>query len=98
MSPPSSNQVLLTREGGMATLTFNRASAMNALDVPTASAFLAACKSLGDAPEVRVVVIRGEGRAFGVGGDLSALQHNSAATAHDLIGRLHEGVMLLAGL
>lgn len=98
MSPPSSNEVLLTREGGMATLTFNRPSAMNALDVPTAGAFLAACRSLAGDPQLRVVVIRGEGRAFGVGGDLSALQHNSAVTAHELIGCLHEGVMLLAGL
>lgn len=98
MSASNSNPVILTCEGGMATMTFNRPSAMNALDVPTASAFLAACQSLADDPQLRVVVIRGEGRAFGVGGDLAALQHDSAATAHDLIGRLHEAVVLLAGL
>ena len=98
MSSSNSNPVILTREAGMATLTFNRPSAMNALDAPTARAFLAACQSLADDSQVRVVVIRGEGRTFGVGGDLAALQHDSAATAQALIGPLHEAVLLLAGL
>lgn len=106
MSPSNSNsksnsqsgEVLLTRDGGIAILAFNRPSAMNALDAPTAKAFLAACQSLADDPQVRVVIIRGEGRAFGVGGDLAALRHDSAATAQALIGPLHEAVLLLAGL
>lgn len=104
MSPSNSNsnsqsgEVLLTRDGGIAILAFNRPAAMNALDAPTAKAFLAACQSLADDPQVRVVIIRGEGRAFGVGGDLAALRHDSAATAQALIGPLHEAVLLLAGL
>ena len=97
-NPSESTPLLVTRDGGVVTLTFNRPAAMNALDVPAASAFLEACQSLVADPLVRVVVIRGEGRAFGVGGDLSALQQDSAATAEDLIGRLHEAVLLLAGL
>lgn len=96
MSTPDSNPLVMTRDGGIATLTFNRPAAMNALDVATARAFLQACQSLADDPQLRVVVIRGEGRAFGVGGDLSALQHDTAATAHALIGALHEAVVLLA--
>lgn len=91
-------EVLLTRDGAIAFLTFNRPAAMNALDVPTATAFLAACQSLATDDTVRAVVLRGAGRAFGVGGDLSALQQDSARTAHELIGRLHEAVLLLAGM
>ena len=68
MSTPDSNPLVMTRDGGIATLTFNRPAAMNALDIPTARAFLEACQSLADDPRLRVVVIRGEGRAFGVGG------------------------------
>lgn len=98
MNISDSNPVLVMREGGMVTLALNRPAAMNALDLPTASAFLAACRSLKDDPEVRVVVIRGEGRAFGVGGDLAALQQDPLATAHALIGDLHEAVLLLASL
>ena len=91
-------EVLLTRDGAIAFLTFNRPAAMNALDVPTATAFLAACQSLATDDTVRAVVLRGAGRAFGVGGDLSALQQDSARTAQELIGRLHEAVLLLAGM
>ena len=98
MNAPDSNPLVMTRDDGIATLTFNRPAALNALDIPTARAFLAACQSLTDDSQLRVVVIRGEGRAFGVGGDLSALQHDTAATAHELIGFLHEAVVLLANI
>ena len=88
----------MTHEGGIATITFNRPSAMNALDVSTAKAFLAACKSLKDDSQVRVVVICGEGKAFGVGGDLSEFKPGSGITPADLIEPLHEGVKILAAL
>ena len=90
--------VIVTREGGIVTLAFNRPATMNALDVPTASAFLQACQTLVGDPTVRVVVLRVEGRAFGVGGDLAALQQDSAATAHALISSLHEAVLILTQL
>ena len=90
--------VLLSREGGIAFLTLNRPEAINALDVPTAKAFLAACRTLPGDATVRAVVVRGSGRAFGVGGDLAALQHDSAAVAEALIDILHEAVLLLAAL
>ena len=95
---PLSTPLRVTRDSSIVTLSFNRPQAMNALDVPTATAFLEACQSLVDDPHVRAVVIRGEGRAFGVGGDLSALRHDSAATAHTLIGAMHEALVLLAAL
>ncbi len=98
MSSNPETPVTVTRAGGIVTLSFNRPTAMNALDIPTAQAFLAACQTLVYDPLVRVVVLRGEGRAFGVGGDLAALQHDSAATAQALIGPLHEAVLLLAAL
>lgn len=93
-SPP----VVLLRDGGITTLSFNGPAAMNPLDIPTASAFLEACRSLTADREVRVVVVRGEERAFGVGGDLSELQRNASETASALIHRMHEGVKLLTAL
>ncbi len=98
MSSSPAHPLTVTQEGGIVTLTFNRPAAMNALDVPTADAFLAACQALANDPLVRVVVLRGEGRAFGVGGDLAVLQHDAANTAEALIGPLHEAVLLLAAL
>ena len=98
MNLPQTAPVLLSRAGGIAFLTLNRPEAINALDVPTAKAFLAACRTLPGDATVRAVVVRGSGRAFGVGGDLAALQHDSAAVAEALIDILHEAVLLLAAL
>lgn len=95
---PDTPPVLLTREGGIATLTFNRPEAMNALNVATANAFLAACRSLAGDSTVRAVVVRGAGRAFGVGGDLAELQQGTGITPAGLIDPLHESVKLLAAL
>lgn len=96
--PSETSSVLLGREGAIAFLTLNRPEAMNALDISAAQAFLAACQSLAADDTVRVVVLRGAGRAFGVGGDLAVLQHDSQRTADVLIGCLHEAVLLLAGM
>ena len=62
--------VHIEREGAIATLVFNRPEQLNALDLPSAQAFAAACASLARDAGVRVVVLRGEGRCFGAGGDL----------------------------
>ena len=98
MTNSESNPLLVSREAGVVTLTFNRPAAMNALDVPTAHAFLAACKSLDGDAQVRAIVIRGVGKAFGVGGDLSELQKGDGFTPAGLIDPLHEGIKLLAAI
>lgn len=98
MTASPSDLVLMTREDGVTTLSVNRPAALNALDVATARAFLAACQSLASDLQLRVVVLRGEGKAFGAGGDIAALQANPAATANELIACLHEAVLLLTRL
>jgi 2-(1,2-epoxy-1,2-dihydrophenyl)acetyl-CoA isomerase len=62
--------VLLTVEGGIATITLNRPDAMNSLDVATKEALLAAVTQVADDAAVRCVVLTGTGRAFCVGQDL----------------------------
>ena len=62
--------VLVDRTAGVATVTFNRPDAMNALDVATKEALLAALRDVAIDPEVRCVVLTGTGRAFCVGQDL----------------------------
>ena len=87
--------VLLKRDGAVAWLVLNRPAGLNALDIPTANAFLACCEELAADPGVRAVVLRGEGKTFGVGGDLAALRDNPAATAVALIEPMHRAVRLL---
>ena len=62
--------VLLDVSGGVATVTFNRADAMNALDTPTKELLLSTLQRVAEDAEVRVVVLTGTGRAFCVGQDL----------------------------
>lgn len=62
--------VVLTRADGVATVTLSRPEAMNALDVATKEALLAALREVARDDDVRCVVLTGTGRAFCVGQDL----------------------------
>ncbi|WP_203336105.1 enoyl-CoA hydratase-related protein [Nocardioides limicola] len=72
-SPTSSNTsapLLVDISDGVATLTLNRADAMNGLDIATKDALVAATARVAADDEVRCVVLTGSGRAFCVGQDL----------------------------
>ena len=68
-----------TREGVM-TLTLNRPDKLNAIDNPLARAILAAVAAAASDDAVRVLRVRGDGRAFCAGRDVSA-----APTEDDLV-------------
>ncbi len=93
-SPP----LLVTRQGAVATLQFNRPEAMNALDVATAQALLAAVQALSRDGGVRAVLLRGAGRAFMAGGDLATLRADPVQGARDLLGPLNEALLALQRL
>lgn len=88
--------VTLTREGAVAQLRFNRPQQLNAVNVPTAHAFLACCREIAASPDIRSVILSGAGDAFGAGGDLNELKDDSAGAAPGLIGPVHEAVKLMA--
>lgn len=67
--------VLYQVDGAVATITFNRPDRMNALDLATKEALLAALRKAGADDAVRAVVLTGTGRAFCVGQDLR--EHSS---------------------
>lgn len=90
--------LLVTRQGAIATLQFNRPEAMNALDVPTAQAVLAAAKAIAADHSVRAVLLKGAGRAFVAGGDLAALRADPVQGAKDLLEPLNEALVLLQGI
>ncbi|MBW3620254.1 MAG: enoyl-CoA hydratase/isomerase family protein [Actinobacteria bacterium] len=67
------DEVLLrATEGRVATLTLHRPERRNAIDRSLAEALLAALERLADDDDVSVIVLRGAGGAFSVGGDLAA--------------------------
>jgi 2-(1,2-epoxy-1,2-dihydrophenyl)acetyl-CoA isomerase len=62
--------VLYDVTDGIATITLNRAEAMNSLNIATKDALLAAVQQAAADDAVRCVVLTGTGRAFCVGQDL----------------------------
>lgn len=66
----AADSLLISRHDGVGTIQFNRADAMNALDLATKTALLAGLRELSADTEVRCIVLTGSGRAFCVGQDL----------------------------
>jgi len=79
---PSSNEVLVTRDGPVVTLTFNRPEARNALTWNMYERLYQACEEVDADDSVRVFVLRGAGgKAFVAGTDIA--QFKSFKTAED---------------
>jgi len=62
--------VLVSRDGAVATITLNRPSALNALDLAMVDALIPAVAGVAAEASVRVVVVRGAGAHFMAGGDI----------------------------
>src|SRR6516164_9475466 len=70
-SPMTASPVLWTSdERGVATVTLNRPEVNNAYDGALISGVLAAMDDLGKKPNLRVVVLKGNGKHFQAGADL----------------------------
>jgi 2-(1,2-epoxy-1,2-dihydrophenyl)acetyl-CoA isomerase len=67
-------EVLVERRDRVALLTLNRPDVLNALSVSMAEALTEAVEAASASPEVRVVVITGQGRAFCSGGDIAFMK------------------------
>jgi enoyl-CoA hydratase len=69
-----SSSVLFEIDGFIATLTFNRPQARNALTWDMYDALVEACGRVDSEPDVRVFVLRGAGEAFAAGTDIAQFQ------------------------
>ncbi len=67
------NLVLLEKDRGVTTVTFNRPEALNALSAALRNRITATFFELSDDPETEVIILTGAGRAFTVGLDLKEL-------------------------
>ena len=84
-------------EQGRAHIILNRPDVLNALDFEAFDALAAACSAIVNAPDVKVVVVSGAGRAFCSGIDLGALTAPMGG-AGTMIARAQAGFRALAGL
>lgn len=63
--------ITISAEGEIEIVALNRPERLNAMDEPLIAALLEYFTKLRDRPQVRVVILRGEGRAFCAGLDLT---------------------------
>jgi len=93
--------ILVARDGAVATLTLNRPSAGNTIDMPLAQALAAALDGIIDDPAVRCVVLTGAGKLFCGGGDIGAFAaagDNAGPFLGDLASALHVSVSRMAAM
>jgi 2-(1,2-epoxy-1,2-dihydrophenyl)acetyl-CoA isomerase len=67
-------QLIVEREGPVATLRLNNPTRLNALTPQLTAEMLDVLQEIREDPAVRAIVVTGEGRAFSAGADLSTLQ------------------------
>ena len=79
-TPESSSELLVSVEGGVATLTLNRPDKKNALNAALVAALVGALDRFREDPEVRVIALRGAGDDFCSGADLAELRTSQSAT------------------
>jgi enoyl-CoA hydratase/carnithine racemase len=86
--------LLTSRDGPIATITLNRPEKRNALTIPMLEAFLEAVRGVAAAPDVRVVIVAGAGKAFCAGLDLKemglARRPDGSVEYPEIEGALHE--------
>jgi 2-(1,2-epoxy-1,2-dihydrophenyl)acetyl-CoA isomerase len=88
----------LDRARGIARIAFNRPAVLNAIDVPTATAFLAATREATASSDVRCIVLSGRGRAFVAGGDVARFADDfaqSGTVVDALLDALHPAILAL---
>lgn len=74
-----SHPLLHLRDGAVARLRLNRPQLHNAFDATVIAALTGALDAVGRDPDVRVVVIEGEGASFSAGADLNWMRGMAAA-------------------
>lgn len=95
-----SEDLIITKENGIATLRFNRPEAMNALSAYIFEHGIKALESFANDPEVKCVVVTGTGRAFCAGGDVKSMNEGGAligATREQKVDR-QLGIHRMSGL
>ncbi|HLJ19146.1 MAG TPA: enoyl-CoA hydratase/isomerase family protein, partial [Stellaceae bacterium] len=72
--------------GGVAFISLNRPGKLNAINEDVLSGLRAAITTLRDDPQAGAAVLRGRGRAFSAGGDITAMSDMDEATFSRTIG------------
>jgi enoyl-CoA hydratase len=82
--------ILYDKEQGMATIKLNRPEVLNALNKQLWLDFKAALEDAGTDPQVKALIITGEGRAFSTGADLKESKTRTIEEYRDYLVELQE--------
>lgn len=94
-----SETVLFAVDNGVATITLNRPTVGNAVDLELARAMVDVAVRCDQDPAIRCVVLTGAGRLFCAGGDIGLMQRAgdaAEAALSELAGTLHIAITRLA--
>jgi enoyl-CoA hydratase/carnithine racemase len=73
--------VLFEKDGAIAVVSLNRPRVLNAYNMAMRDALFEALEAVRDDAEIRVMILRGNGRAFSTGGDLTEFGRAASAVA-----------------
>lgn len=85
-------------DGPVATVTFCRPAALNALNQAMAEAFRDTIARVASDSSVRVLLLRGEGRAFMAGGDVASLAADPLVNTPRIMDPLHAALLQMSEL
>ncbi len=77
--------IILEKQGPLATLTFNRPDALNALNNQTRAEFRTALADVAADDTIFVLILTGNGRAFVAGSDIKELRRTTPLDAHKIL-------------
>ncbi len=86
-----SKQVIYSKDDGIATITLNRPEALNALNNDMIADILSSLKDAGKDDLVRVIVMKGSGRAYCAGDDLVDMGTIANPNPSDKLKEYYEG-------
>jgi enoyl-CoA hydratase/carnithine racemase len=93
-----SNPILTRKEGAIGTITLNRPEAMNTFTIPFAQQLDAALWEMEHDPEIRVILIRAEGKHFSTGISLDQFKNKTQREYRDFLYQIDSFYHTLAQL
>ena len=82
--------IIYEKEDGIATIKLNRPQVLNAMNKQLWLDFQAALEDVKNDPDIKVLIVTGEGRAFSTGADLKDSKDRTIEEYRDYLGELQE--------
>lgn len=94
MSDGMSDTILLTRDGALARVTFNRPAYLNAMDFEMGTRWREVAHEVTSDPTVGAILLDANGRGFCAGGDVVAMAGTGegGAAVTDMAHTIHDGI------